>query len=263
MKKLLSLALALLLAACCLPFLFSCKKEEKKLILGFDATYPPYGYLDEATGKYVGFDLEYAQKVCNNLGYKLELLPIEWASKDEQLKTGAIDFIWNGFTYEGREEAYEWSDRYLNNSIVVLVKSDSGISALSDLAGKIVTVQSKSSGETALSEKSDLVASFKNGKYELDADYTAAFNRLSAGAVEAIVVDVGVAEYLIRDKAGYKILNEQISTETYGVGFLKGNTALRDEINAEMKKIATENPDFIKGLCKKYGVSYDAFTLGK
>ena len=131
------------------------------------------------------------------------------------------------------------------------------------LAGKIVTVQSKSSGETALSEKSDLVASFKNGKYELDADYTAAFNRLSAGAVEAIVVDVGVAEYLIRDKAGYKILNEQISTETYGVGFLKGNTALRDEINAEMKKIATENPDFIKGLCKKYGVSYDAFTLGK
>ena len=263
MKKMLSLALALLLAACCLPFLFSCKKEEKKLILGFDATYPPFGYVDDSTGEYVGFDIEYAKKVCDNLGYELKLRPIDWDSKDEQLKSGAIDFIWNGFTYEGREEAYEWSDRYLNNSIVVLVKSDSGINTLADLAGKIVTVQSDSSGESALSGETALVGTFKDGQYLLDPDYMTAFNRLASGAVEAIVVDVGVAEYLIKDKTGYKILDEQISPETYGVGFYKGNTELRDEINAEMKKIATEDPDFIKDLCEKYGVSYEAFLLGK
>ena len=63
---------------------------------------------------------DYAKKVCEKLGYELELKPIDWDAKDEMMKTGAIDFIWNGFTYEGRENDYEWTDRYLNNSIVVL-----------------------------------------------------------------------------------------------------------------------------------------------
>ena len=178
------------------------------------------------------------------------------------MKTGAINFIWNGFTYEGRENDYEWTDRYLNNSIVVLTAENSGINTLADLAGKAVVVQSDSSGESALKEKPELVATFKNGKYSTEAAYTTAFEKLKTGAVDAIAVDVGVANYLIANNAGFKVLSETVSTETYGVGFLKGNTALRDEFNTAMNEIAKDTA-YIKALCEKYGVDYNAFTLGK
>ena len=269
MKKFFAILLAALMIATAALALSSCKKDDdsgkkeaKKVILGFDAEYPPFGYLDEKTNTYVGFDIEYARKVCEKLGYELELKPIDWDAKDEMMKTGAINFIWNGFTYEGRENDYEWTDRYLNNSIVVLTAENSGINTLADLAGKAVVVQSDSSGESALKEKPELVATFKNGKYSTEAAYTTAFEKLKTGAVDAIAVDVGVANYLVANNAGFKVLSETVSTETYGVGFLKGNTALRDEFNTAMNEIAKDTA-YIKALCEKYGVDYNAFTLGK
>lgn len=262
MKRVLALSLALLLAFTGMLTLASCQKpEEETLILGFDATYPPFGYQAE-DGSYTGFDIEYAQKVCDKLGMKLELKPIDWEAKDEMIKTGAIDCIWNGFTYEGREDDYAWTDRYLNNSIVVLVKSDSGIATLADLAGKAVSVQSDSSGESALKKKTDLVASLKDGKYLTEPDYTTAFTKLEAGSFDAIVIDVGVANYLTEGKSGYTILSEEISKETYGVGFAKENTALRDKIDTAIKEVAADTA-FVKALCEKYGVQYSAFLLGK
>lgn len=263
MKKLLALTLALLLTLTCVVALSSCKKDEtKKVILGFDAEYPPFGYLDEATGNYVGFDIDYAKEVCKKLGYELELKPIDWNSKDGLMDSGAIDFIWNGFTYEGRENDYEWTDRYLNNSIVVLVSASSGITSIADLAGKAVAVQSDSSGEEALKGKTELVATFKSGAYSTEPSYTTAFEKLKTGAIDAIVVDVGVANYLIANNTGFTVLTENISTETYGVGFKKGNTALRDEFNTAMKEVAADT-EFIKRLCSTYGVDYNAFLLGK
>lgn len=262
MKKLLILTLALLLATTGVLSLAACKHpEQETLILGFDATYPPFGYQAE-DGSYTGFDIEYAKRVCDKLGMKLELKPIDWEAKDGLIQTGAIDCIWNGFTYEDREDDYAWTDRYLNNSIVVLVKSDAGIATLADLAGKAVAVQTDSSGESALKKKTDLVASLKDGTYLTEPDYTTAFTKLEAGSFEAIVIDVGVANYLIEGKSGYTILEEEISKETYGVGFAKENTALRDKIDAAMKEVAADT-DFVKGLCEKYGINYSAFLLGK
>ena len=262
MKKILSLLLAVLVLGTCLAVLPSCSETKNEIILGFDAEYPPFGYLDKATGKYVGFDIEYAQKVCDNLGYTLKLSPIDWDAKDALLQSGAIDMIWNGFTYEGRENGYEWTDRYLNNSIVVLVAEGSGIATLADLAGKTVAVQTDSSGESALAKKTELVASLKDGKYLTEQAYTTAFEKLKTGAIDAIVVDVGVANYLTANNAGYTILAETVSSETYGVGFLKGNTELCAKINAEMKNVAKDTA-FITALCEKYGVDRNAFTLGK
>ena len=261
MKRTIALLLAVLTAFTMLLTLSSCKKEEETLILGFDAGYPPFGYQDE-NGEYAGFDIEYAKKVCEKLGLKLELKPIDWDAKEELIRTGAIDCIWNGFTYEGREDDYAWTARYLNNSIVVLVKEDSGINSLADLAGKAVSVQSESSGEAALKKETELIATFKDGKYLTEPDYTTAFTKLQAGSFDAIVIDVGVANYLIAGKTGYKLLDEEISKETYGVGFAKDNTALRDRIETAMKEIAADTA-FVKGLCEKYDVDYNAFMLGK
>lgn len=256
MKKIFAFVLTSVLA---LGFCFGavgCQKTEK-VVLGFDAEFPPYGY--EENGEYVGFDIEYAKKVCANLGLELELKPIDWDAKDADLESGAIDFIWNGFTYEGREDGYEWTERYLNNSIVVLTNVQS-IDSLSDLAGKDVAVQSDSSGEEALSEKEDLVASFNGGKFCTEKDYNTACQKLVAGSYQAIVVDYGVAKYLQGKNSALKIVSEAVATETYGVGFKKGNTELCKKINDEMKKVGKDEA-FIKGLCEKYGVEYEAFLL--
>ena len=111
--------------------------EDKTLIVGFDAEYPPYGYMDE-NGEYTGFDLELAQAVCELEGWELEKKPLNWDSKDMELNSGSIDCIWNGFTMNGREDEYTFSVPYVDNSQVIVVAEDSGIEKLTDLAGKTV-----------------------------------------------------------------------------------------------------------------------------
>ena len=127
------------------------KNDEQTLVVGFDAEFPPYGFRDE-TGNYTGFDLDLASAVANKLGMKVAYQPIDWDAKDSELNAGTIDCIWNGFTINGRENNYEWSDPYLDNKQVVVVKADSPIQANADLAGKKVEVQKESSAEAALAD---------------------------------------------------------------------------------------------------------------
>ena len=209
MKKLISLALALVLSLS----LIACgakqddtpqtdadtpdttqTAEKQKLIVGFDAEFPPFGFI-AADGTYDGFDLAMAEELCSRLGWDFEAVPIVWDSKDAELAAGTINCIWNGFTYTGRENDYTWSDPYVDNSIVMVVKADSGISSLADLAGKSVMAQ---------------------------------------------------------------------ATEQYAIGFLKGNTELRDAVNAELLKMA-ENGTMLS-IAEKYvdqGLVIDSLCLVK
>ena len=121
-----------------------CMAEERTTFtVGFDAEYPPYGYMDE-NGEYTGFDLEMAQAVCDLQGWELVKTPIDWDSKDMELNSGTIDCIWNGFTINGREDDYTWSVPYVDNSQVVVVAEDSDIEDLAGLSGKVVGVQAAS-----------------------------------------------------------------------------------------------------------------------
>ncbi|MBQ7164938.1 MAG: transporter substrate-binding domain-containing protein [Clostridia bacterium] len=258
MKKLLTVLLSLCLITGVCAFT-SCEStgEKEKLVLGFDADFPPFGY--EENGQFVGFDIEFARKVIGNLGYELELRPIDWDAKDALLLTGAIDFIWNGFTYEGRENDYEWTVRYLDNSIVALTATE-GVNSLADLAGKKVAVQSDSSGEAALEKNGELTKSFDGGKFYTEPEYNTACKKLTAGAYDAIIVDAGVAAYLVKNDSSLKIIPDAVASETYAVGFKKGNAELCEKVSAEMEKVGKDET-FIKGLCEKYGVDYNAFLL--
>jgi ABC-type amino acid transport substrate-binding protein len=182
--------------------------SRKTLTLGFDAEYPPYGYKD-SSGNYVGFDIDLAKEVCSRLGWELKLQPIDWDSKDMELNSGNIDVIWNGMTMTGREDDYTWIGPYVDNSIVVVVKSDSGISALTDLAGKNVVTQTGSSAYTALTDPGENGSNDANITLEksftvLDqtADYNTAFMNLESGVDDAVVVDIGVANYQIASRNG-------------------------------------------------------------
>ena len=188
--------------------------EGREFVVGFDAEYPPYGYLDMATNDYTGFDLELAQELCNRRGWTLVKKPINWDNKDAEIDSGSIDCIWNGMTYTGREELYTWSRPYVNNSIVMCVMADSDIQSLADLAGKIVITQTDSSAQTALEgeELADLTASF--AKLELNPSYNTCFQDMMTGAVDAIAVDIGVAQYQMKNNPDkFRILGEEVSKE--------------------------------------------------
>lgn len=252
---------AILVAAMSAGVLAGCgsKADDKTFTVGFDAEYPPYGYMDD-NGEYTGFDLELAEAVCEMEGWTLEKKPIDWNSKDMELESGAIDCIWNGFTMDGREDDYTWSQPYVDNSQVIVVSEASGISTLDDLAGKTVGVQAASAALDLLQkDQADLAATFA-GLQEF-ADYNSAFVELQAGSVDAVAMDVGVANYQIKTRGeGYTILSEVLNSEKYAVGFKKGNSELCDIVDADLTKLAEDGT--VKELAEKYDIA-DLLCIGK
>ena len=238
-KRMLAIMMSALVAAgICSGVTVYADADSKTLTVGFDAEYPPFGYMDES-GEYVGFDLDVAQKVCDNLGWELVKKPINWDSKDMELNSGNIDCIWNGFTINGREDDYTWSDPYLNNEQVMVVASDSGIETLADLAGKNVVVQAASAALDALNSEDNKELTDSFASLTENPDYNTAFMNIDSGAADAVAVDIGVAKYQLaqREEGKYKILDEPIQNEQYGIGFKKGNDELKDLVWDEVKKL--------------------------
>ena len=228
------------------------------LIVGFDQDFPPMGFVGD-DGEYTGFDLELAQEVAKRLGLEYKAQPIAWDSKDMELESGNIDCIWNGFTMTGREDDYTWTEPYMANQQVFVVANDSDINSQADLAGKIVEVQADSSAEAALKEAPERTATFK--ELLTTADYNTAFMDLEQGAVDAIAMDVIVAGYQIQQRnADFKILDDSLSEEEYGVGFKKGNTELRDKVQSTLEEMAEDGT--LQEVSEKW-FSKDVTTVGK
>ena len=208
------------------------------LIVGFDQDFPPMGFVGD-NGEYTGFDLDLAKEVASRLGLEYKAQPIAWDSKDMELESGNIDCIWNGFTITGREDDYTWTTPYMANKQVFVVANDSDIKSQADLAGKVVEVQADSSAEAALKENQDLANTF--GQLLTTPDYNTAFMDLEQGAVDAVAMDVIVAGYQIKQRnADFKILDDSLSEEEYGVGFKKGNTELRDKVQGALEEMAAD-----------------------
>lgn len=234
--------------------------EITTLTVGFDQAYPPYGYVGD-DGEFTGLDLELAAEVAKRNDWELKLEPIDWDAKDTLLNSGAITCIWNGFTMEGREDDYTFSDPYMLNAQVVVVRADSGIESFEDLAGKTVITQVDSAAEEVLnSDMADLTTTFAS--LETIGDYNTAFMQLESGAVDAVACDLSIAQYQMAGKDTYKQLDEQLSTEHYAVGFKKGDTALAEKVTETLKEM--DEDGFVKELCDKYaddGVSYDNWLI--
>ena len=208
------------------------------LIVGFDQDFPPMGFVGD-NGEYTGFDLDLAKEVASRLGLEYKAQPVAWDSKDMELESGNIDCIWNGFTITGREDDYIWTTPYMANKQVFVVANDSDIKSQADLAGKVVEVQADSSAEAALKENQDLANTF--GQLLTTPDYNTAFMDLEQGAVDAVAMDVIVAGYQIKQRnADFKILDDSLSEEEYGIGFKKGNTELRDKVQGALEEMAAD-----------------------
>lgn len=238
------------------------KAEGDTFTVGFDAEFPPYGYMDD-NGEYVGFDLDLAEEVCARNGWVLEKRPIDWDSKDMELSSGTIDCIWSGFTIQGRENDYTWTVPYVDNSQVFVSKKSSEIATQADLTGKVVGVQKDSSALAALEGDSQALAATFADMIQY-ADYNTAFMDLETGAIDAVAMDIGVAAYQISSRGEeYVIMDEHLSAEQYGVGFMKGNDALKDQVEKTLLEMAADGK--VAEIAQKYadfGMP-DSVCLGK
>ena len=233
------------------------------LIVGFDAEYPPYGFVAD-DGSYTGFDLELAQAVCEMEGWEFKAEPIDWDAKDALLGAGTINCIWNGFTIEGREDKYSFTEPYMINAQVVVTKKGAGIAALADLKDKIVLTQKGSAAlEVLQGDKKDVADTFK--ELQTIADYNNAFMQLESGAVDAVACDLSIAAFQMAAKPDvFTQLEETLSEEHYGVGFLLGDegAALADKVTEDLRKLNDEGK--VKELCEKYaeqGMAYENWVL--
>ncbi|WP_407413929.1 amino acid ABC transporter substrate-binding protein [Methanobrevibacter sp.] len=224
-------------------------------IVGFDAEFPPYGYKNGS--EYVGFDLDLAREVCNRNNWTFVAQPIDWDAKDAELNSGSIDCIWNGFTINGREKNYTWSEPYIDNKQVVVVKSDSGIKSLADLKGKNVETQKDSSALHALQGDNKTIGDSFSNLVQV-ADYNTAFMDLKSGACDAVAIDIGVAQYHVNSDnstGNFVILNETISSEQYGVGFKLGDTQLKDQVQKTLDEM------FADGTVTKIAQNYTEYGV--
>ncbi|WP_296008696.1 transporter substrate-binding domain-containing protein [uncultured Adlercreutzia sp.] len=233
------------------------------LIVGLDNAYPPYGFIGD-DGNLTGFDIDLATQVAERNGWNLELEAIDWDAKDALLNQGTINCIWNGFTMEGRENDYAFSKPYMHNEQVVVVRADSDVKSLADLADKNVLTQVDSAALDVLEgDQKELADTFAGGKVQTVSDYNNAFMQLESGAVDAVACDLSIADYQMAAKPDVFVKLEPLSTENYAVGFAKdGDASMIEAVNKTLKEMYDDGT--IKQLCEKwgeYGISIDNWVL--
>lgn len=249
-------------AAVSLFFAAGCSKKttEGQFILGLDASFPPMGFT-EANGEIVGYDIDLGKEVAKRLGLTFVAKPINWEAKEMELSSGSIDCIWNGFTMtEERVNAMSFSEPYLNNDQVLVVRADSGINSLADAKGIVVGCQSGSSAEDAIHEADFDKVAKKIVFYE---ENLTALTDLEVGGVDAVVMDSVVANYTIATgKKALKVVSEPLAQEAYGIGFRKDadGAKLRDDVQKTLKEMAADGT--VEKISKKWFGS-DISVIGK
>lgn len=214
-------------------------KEKGKIVIGLDDNFPPMGFVDE-TGEIVGFDIDLAKAVGEKLGVEVEFKPVEWDGIILSLINKDIDLIWNGLTItEERTKKIGFSEAYMANKQIVVVNGDSKVSSLKDLSGKIVAAQLESSSSEAIDSKDGFKESLNDIKYY--PTNTEAFMDLQIGRVDALVVDEILGRYYIeQSETDFKVLEEDLGKELYGIGMRMEDDTLKKEIDKYLKELKKE-----------------------
>ena len=266
-KKLLALIAALLVIAAVVVVVLVTRKpatEEGKVFkMGIDAEYPPFSYLDD-DGKYAGFDVEMCQAVCDQYGWKLEIVPVNWDTKLISLDNKEHDCVWSGMTIldSMKEAGYVLSFPYYDNTQVVLTKDGNGISTLADLAGKKVAVQLGTSGQALLEDEEgqlELAKTFEGGAAVTMENFNICATELDAGGVAAVVIDLPVAKSLAAKFAGCQILDETLGSEQYGICFRNGDDELCKQVEEAITKLVKDGT--YQKLGEKYGLEANVLCL--
>ena len=203
------------------------------IVVGLDDNFPPMGFKDEKN-ELVGFDIDLAKEAAKRIGREVTFKPIDWSAKEAELSGKRVDVLWNGLTItEERKANILFTKPYLENRQIVVVTEKSDIKAKADLAGKVVGVQDGSSADEAVQKDEAAAKSIKELKKF--GDNVTALMDLSAGRLDALVVDEVVGRYYTSKKPGeYRVLDENFGTEDYGIGTRKDDAELMAKIEKAM-----------------------------
>lgn len=210
-------------------------EERGYFIVGLDDTFAPMGFRNESQ-ELVGFDVDLAKEVSNRLGVEVRFQPIDWDAKVLELNSGNIDMIWNGLTItESRLEEMSFSNPYIGNSQIIMVKKNSIINTINDLLGLKVGVQISSASEDAVIANDIYDDLGELVKYDT---FNLALLELDNGTIDAVVIDEIMGRYIISQTNDlYSVATENFGVEEYGVGFRLEATDIRDQINLMLEEM--------------------------
>jgi polar amino acid transport system substrate-binding protein len=216
-------------------------KDNGKLIVGLDDTFAPMGFTDD-NGDIIGFDVDLARAVSEKLGVELVLQPVEWEAKEQELATKNIDCIWNGLSITPeRKENMTMSKSYMTNDISLVVKSDSTIATMAEMAGLRLAVQGGSSAEEALNDEAN--KTFRESLAQINPfdKYDTALMDMETGNSDAVLMDTVMANYMITTLGkDYKVLPESLLPDEYAVGFRKGEVELCTAVEKALSELKAD-----------------------
>lgn len=205
------------------------------ITIGVDDSYPPMEFRDE-NNKLVGFDIDFGTALAEEMGVEFEYVPTAWDGIFVGLTSDKYDCIISSVSLTPeRLESYEFTNPYLSNGqVIVVTPGDESIQKPEDLAGKKVGVQIETTADIA-AEKQNALTPFDLTKYDTIME---TFEDLNAGRLECVVVDYAVAiDYATKSPDKYVITSAQLTNEPIAICIKKGNTELKDQMNAAIKKL--------------------------
>ncbi len=236
MKKMFKLVSALLAVVMCACAFASCAKDdeakENVLTMATNAEFPPFEYLEN--GEMVGAEIDMAYAIAEKLGMELEISNIDFDAALTGVATGKYDIALSGITAnEDRRKNMNFTDAYYLASQAIIVMADSELKAAADLDGKTLSCQEGTTGEQYILDGNYKVQSFKTGAEAIAA--------LTAGKVDAVVIDDAVAKALSAEQNGKTVvLDEPLTKEEYAIALELGDDELTEKINGALAELKAE-----------------------
>ena len=212
-------------------------EEKGTLTVGLDDTFAPMGFRDE-NNEIVGYDIDLATAVCEELGIGVEFQPIEWDAKEAELKAKNIDCIWNGMSATPeRQESMSLSNKYMNNRII-LMSEDSSINVkdVSELKDLQIGTQADSAALEAI-QANENYEEFAENIHEYPT-YDEAILDMKAGRIDVIAIDEVFGNYTNDENNMGLIVSEfDLGDDFYAVGFRKEDTELTNKVNEALQAV--------------------------
>jgi ABC-type amino acid transport substrate-binding protein len=192
---------------------------------------PPFGFIDSAN-QVAGFDVDLVREIARALGVKVEFVKVTSPTRIPMLVSGNVDLVAASMTITpDREKTIDFSIVYYTGAQTLAVPAGSPITGLKDLTGKTVAVQQGTTLEKNLAELAP------GAKILPFRDYTSAWLALRQGRADAFTGSYDIMRGFIKNSPGFKTVGEKFSVEPFGIGFRKGETALRDVVNKTLRDL--------------------------
>ena len=218
--------------------------EPGKLIMSTNAAFPPYEMTTDS-GEFEGIDIETAQAIADKLGLELQIDDMDFDAALLAVQQGKADMVMAGVTVtDERQNVMDFTDSYATGIQSIIVKEDSDIASVDDLAGKKIGTQRGTTGYLYCSDD------FGDENIVAYDDGLTAVQMLNNGQVDCVVIDNAPAKEFIAANPGLKLLDTAYVEESYAIGIGKGNTELKDAINTALEELKADGT--LQAIVDKY-----------